>query len=75
MVWSQFLEAYHYAFKNKLGTENKVVDAISRRTHFLTTLAVKVTEFERHKGDYTHDKDFGKVYDNLAGSLVQEHPD
>lgn len=61
--------------KHESGSKNKVASALSRRTRLLFTLAVEVTRFENLKDKYSHDKNFGRVYGDLAVGLVREYSD
>lgn len=60
--------------KYKFGAENTVTDTLSRRSRLLTTLALEVVGFNVLKGDYTKDKEFDKVYEDLTTGMLREHP-
>ena len=51
-----------------------VLDALSRRKHLLTTMAVTALGFEQIKQEYTHNKDFDTVYSNLLNGGQDKHP-
>lgn len=59
--WSEFLSQFHFVLKHKSGTQNKVVDALSRRHVLLSTLQVKVIGFEVLKDLYVDDEDLRKL--------------
>ena len=61
--------------KHKVGVENKVTDALSRRVSILVAVSNEVTRFERIKNDYESCPDFGEVYKSLADGLVRERND
>ncbi|XP_021737357.1 uncharacterized protein LOC110703884 [Chenopodium quinoa] len=65
--WSEFLSPFHFFLKHKSGTQNKVVDALSRRHALLSTLQVKVIGFEVLKDLYEDDEDFGEIWNNCSG--------
>ena len=51
-----------------------VADALSRRTHLLTTMAIAIQGFEQIKQDYTNDYDFGTIYSDLLNGDQDKHP-
>ena len=73
--WVKFLQPYPYVIKHKVGVENKVADALSRRVSILTATSSEVTEFEQIKDDYDSCLDFGEVYKLLVDGLVYEQDD
>jgi len=46
VVWSEFLQSYHFLLKHKAKVQNVVADDISRRHSLLTTLQTKFIGFE-----------------------------
>ena len=60
--WIEFIETFPYMIKYKKGKENIVVDALSRRYVFLTTLETKLLGFEQIKNLYATDSDFKEIY-------------
>ena len=49
--------------KYKLGKENIVADALSRRYTLISMLDSKLLGFEQLKEMYAHDAEFGKIYE------------
>ena len=48
--WLDFLDEYHFELKHIKGKENKVTDALSRRTHMIYEVTLSQTDahlFER----------------------------
>jgi hypothetical protein len=63
--WVDFLQQYTFVLKHKAGTENKVVDALSRKICLLQTHTAHITCFEDLKEHYRADPDFGPIYKAL----------
>ena len=57
-----FLQQFDFVIKHKSGTENKVVDALSRRPHLLVVSSVNTMEFDSLKQHYSTDADFGVIW-------------
>ncbi|RVW62160.1 Retrovirus-related Pol polyprotein from transposon 17.6 [Vitis vinifera] len=53
---------FDFVIKHKSGTENKVVDALSRRPHLLVVSSVNTMEFDSLKQHYSTDADFGVIW-------------
>ena len=61
------MQDYTYTLKHTSGVENKVADALSRRTCVLKQLKAEVVGFERIKKEYVSCPDFR----NILGGLKQ----
>jgi hypothetical protein len=57
-----------FVIKHKAGTENKVVDALSRRPHLLHISSTYFTGFDSIKMQYAGDVDFGSTWTNLSNN-------
>lgn len=44
--WVIYLQRFNFVIQHKSGKSNKVADALSRKPHLLTTLAMEVTSLE-----------------------------
>ena len=64
---------FPYMIKYKNGKENIVVDALSRRYVFLTSLQTKLLGFEFMKDLYANDFDFGKVWDSCSKHVFRNY--
>ena len=51
--------------KHKVGAENRVADALSRRMMMLSTMRVEVVGLEKLKEAYTDCPDFGLIFTTL----------
>ncbi|XP_048228250.1 uncharacterized protein LOC125369524 [Ricinus communis] len=60
--WSEFIESFPYVIKYKQRKDNMVVDVLSRKYAFLSTLNAKFLGLEHIKEIYEHDSDFGNVF-------------
>ena len=58
--------------KHTSGVENKVTDALSRRTCVLEQLNSEVVGFERIREEYASCPDFGKIFGALKEEVTQE---
>ena len=61
-TWVEFLQAYNFTIKHKVGVHNVVEDALSRKHALLTSIQVKVIGFEMVKELYKKDADFGEIW-------------
>lgn len=72
--WIEFFHEYTSVLKHNVGTENKAVDASSRKIALLHSMRIEVTEFERLKEAYASCLDFGETYTTLmSDSSVHIH--
>ncbi len=69
-----YLQQFTFVLKHKAGSENRVADALSRRAHVLTLLAVTVTGFEELKRCYSGDLDIGLIHAEVLNGASSTHP-
>ncbi|XP_071739767.1 uncharacterized protein [Rutidosis leptorrhynchoides] len=60
--WVETLQAYSFVIKHKAGTQNQVVDALSRRHLLLSTVRTKVQGFDTWRSLYKDDPDFHQIW-------------
>jgi hypothetical protein len=60
-TWVEFLETFPYIIKHKKGSDNVIVDALSRRYALLSQLDYHIFGLESIKGQYALDDDFKDV--------------
>ena len=63
--WVEFIQVYTFVLKHHAGSENRVADALSRRTMLLNCVSTEVVGFERLKEEYEFCPDFGKIYESV----------
>src|SRR5574338_356514 len=63
--WIAYLQQFTFMVKHKSGVTNRVADALSRRSHLLTTLKVEVTGFEVLPELFTDDPYFAKFVEKV----------
>jgi len=59
------MQDYTYTLKHTFGVENKVADALSRRTCVLRQLNAEVVGFEQIKDEYVSCPDFIDIFGAL----------
>ena len=59
--------------RHKSSTENKVIDALSHRSHILTTISISILGYEEIHREYLDDHDFGCIYKDLLNGEFSEH--
>jgi len=63
--WIEYIQAYTFVLKHHAGTENKVADALSRRSLLLGSVSTQVIGFDSLKDEYETCPDFGDIYQTL----------
>ena len=63
--WSAYIQEFTFTVRHKSGKENVIVDALSRRKHLLTSMAISVQGIEQIKEEYATDKDFDTIYKEI----------
>jgi hypothetical protein len=64
--WFDFLQQFSFVLKHKVGVENRVADALSRKSFLLAKLTVLVVGFNDVKQHYKNDADFGVIHQTLS---------
>ena len=60
--WVEFLQAFSFFIKHKAGVLNSVADALSIKHFLLSTMQVKVLDFDTFKYLYVDDPRFRKIW-------------
>ena len=71
--WVEYIQAYTFVLKHQAGTDNKVADALSRRSLLLSTVRTEVVGFDQIKKQYDTCPDFGKIHQALSIGPSKEH--
>ena len=61
--WVACLQEYSFSLRHQAGSLNRVADALSRRSVFLTTMRARVEGFDTFSDLYAQDLSFGKIFD------------
>ena len=61
-TWVEFLQAYNFTIKHKIGVHNVVANALSRKHALVTSMQVQVVGFNVLKELYKEDADFGEIW-------------
>jgi hypothetical protein len=61
-----YVQQFEFVLRYKLGTKNKVVDALSRRPHLLHMFSANVVGFDSLKTQYANDEDFDNVWNDIS---------
>jgi hypothetical protein len=62
--WIEFMESFPYIIKHKIGKDNVIVDALSRRYTMMSQLNHKIFGLETIKELYYADLDFKDAFEN-----------
>jgi len=73
--WVEFLQDYIHVLKHKVGVENKVVDALTRRRALLSVMSTEVVGFEKIKDTYESGPNFKNIFSVLRDSLTHKVDD
>lgn len=60
--WISFLQRFDFEIKHRAGKENKVADALSRKSSLLTLLSSEIVAFKHLPCLYEEDTDFGDIW-------------
>ncbi|GJS05495.1 RNA-directed DNA polymerase [Tanacetum coccineum] len=60
--WVEFIQDFSFVIQHKVGSNNQVVDALSRRHSLITTMHVRVQGFDSFRGLYCDDPDFREIW-------------
>ena len=73
--WIEFLQSYNFVIKHKLGEDNRVADALSRKNHLLSIISPQIIGLDKIKEIYDSCKDFKKIYNELLIGNSLNHKD
>jgi len=64
--WVAYLQEFTFALRHQARSLNRVADAMSRRTLFLTTMSTRVVGFDAFTDMYAADPSFGKIIQEVT---------
>ena len=70
--WISFLQRFDFVIKHQSGKENKVADALSRKSSLLTLLSSEVVAFKHLPDLYEEDTDFSEVWYKCTNYIKAE---
>ncbi|PKU60511.1 hypothetical protein MA16_Dca028643 [Dendrobium catenatum] len=73
--WLTFLQRFSFVLKNKSGAQNRVADALSRRTALLTKLQLEAPDLSSIQELYATDDDFAEPWGKLTSEPPMPHRD
>ncbi|GKA21562.1 RNA-directed DNA polymerase [Tanacetum coccineum] len=70
--WVEFIQAFPFVIRHKVGLNNQVADALSRLHSLITTMQVRVQGFDSFRGLYCDDLDFREIWSKCDNVIVLE---
>ncbi|GJY25953.1 RNA-directed DNA polymerase [Tanacetum coccineum] len=62
--WVEFIQAFSFVIRQKVGSDNQVADALSRRHSLITTMQIRVQGFDSFGGLYCDFREIRSKFDN-----------
>ncbi|GKE25998.1 RNA-directed DNA polymerase [Tanacetum coccineum] len=70
--WVEFIQAFSFVIRHKAGSNNQVVDALSRRHSLITTMQIQVQGFDSFHGLYCDHSDFREIWSKCDNGPFQQ---
>ncbi|GJX32198.1 RNA-directed DNA polymerase [Tanacetum coccineum] len=70
--WVEFILAFSFVIRHKVGSNNQVVNALSRRHLLITTMQIRVQGFDSFRGLYCDDPHFREIWSKCDNAIVLE---
>ncbi|GJW59663.1 putative CCCH-type zinc finger family protein [Tanacetum coccineum] len=70
--WVEFIQAFSFVIRHKVGSDNQVADALSRRHSLITTMHIRVQGFDSFRGLYCDDPDFREIWNKCDNVPFQQ---
>lgn len=64
--WVSFLQEFTFVVQHKFGVQNKVANALGKKSALLTQMRVQVLGFDDFKGLCQYDHHFGPIWQQLS---------
>nr|GEV54381.1 hypothetical protein [Tanacetum cinerariifolium] len=75
-TWRHYLLSHKFGFsfviRHKVGLDNQVADALSRRHSLITTTQIRVQGFDSFRGLYCDDPDFREIWSKRDNAIILE---
>ncbi|GJY38339.1 RNA-directed DNA polymerase [Tanacetum coccineum] len=72
--WVEFIQDFSFVIRHKVGSNNQVADALSRRHLLITTMHIRVQGFDLFSGLYCDDPDFREIWSKCDNAIFRGHP-
>ena len=66
------MQAFSFVIKYKVGSQNQVVDALTRRHSLVTTMLLQVNGFDTFRSLYQDDPDFRDIWSNCRTCMFKQ---
>nr|GEZ94028.1 RNA-directed DNA polymerase [Tanacetum cinerariifolium] len=70
--WVEFIQAFSFVIRHKVGSDNQVADAFSHRHSLITTMHIRVQSFDSFHGLYYDDPDFREIWSKCDNVPFQQ---
>ncbi|GKC44870.1 RNA-directed DNA polymerase [Tanacetum coccineum] len=70
--WVEFIQTFSFVIRHKVGLNNQVADALSRRHSLITTMQIRVQGFDSFRGLYCDDPDFREIWSKCDNGPFQQ---
>ncbi|GJS41155.1 RNA-directed DNA polymerase [Tanacetum coccineum] len=70
--WVEFIQAFSFVIRHKVGSDNQVMDALSRRHSLSTTMQIRVQGFDSFRRLYCDDHDFREIWSKCDNGPFQQ---
>ncbi|GJY96475.1 RNA-directed DNA polymerase [Tanacetum coccineum] len=70
--WVKFIQAFSFVIRHKVRSNNQVADALSRRHSLITTMQIRVQDFDSFCGLYCDDPDFREIWSKCDNGPFQQ---
>ncbi|GJR44467.1 putative CCCH-type zinc finger family protein [Tanacetum coccineum] len=70
--WVEFIQAFSFVILHKVGLDNQVADALSRRHSLITTMHIRVQGFDLFRGLYCDDPAFREIWNKCDNGPFQQ---
>ncbi|GKB53515.1 RNA-directed DNA polymerase, partial [Tanacetum coccineum] len=70
--WVEFIQDFSFVIRHKVGSDNQVVDVLSRRHSLITAMQIRVQGFDSFRGLYCDDSDFREIWSKYANGPFQK---
>ncbi|GKA91454.1 transposon ty3-I gag-pol polyprotein [Tanacetum coccineum] len=70
--WVDFIQDFSFVIRHKVGSNNQVADALSRRHSLITTMHIRVQGFDSFRGLYCDNLDFREIWSKCDNGPFQQ---